>query len=166
MQFIYGESIESLGGIAVEAGKFKRKFFLDPFAVGNRLNHALIFYDFLKRNPQINCFLANTGTIGENEEQVTLRDSLAIYNDLLRNGIKFSEKPDFLGYHYPIKCDRAYLDKLTALDKFKSETLKRKIKDFLRGRQTFLKEFESRWGRIPPGIKESIRYKESSNYLS
>ncbi len=158
MQFIYGESIESSGGIAVDAGKFKREFFLDPFIVGDRLKHALIYYDLLKRNPSINCYLANTGTIGEDERKVTLRDSLAVYNDLLRNSLRFSEKPDALGYHYPTKSDRANLEKLMALDKFKPETLEKRIEDFLIGRRRYLNEFESKWGTIPSIIKESLRY--------
>ncbi|MCX7634373.1 MAG: phosphoenolpyruvate carboxykinase, partial [Syntrophales bacterium] len=66
MQFIYGESIESTGGNPEEAGKFKRVVFLDPFIAGDRREHALIFYDIIKRNG-IRCYLANTGTIGPTE---------------------------------------------------------------------------------------------------
>ena len=158
MQFIYGESIESSGGVEAEAGKFKREFFLDPFVVGNRLEHAMIFYDFLKKNEHINCYLSNTGTIGQGEIEVKLRDSLAVYNDVLRERIKFSTRSDELGYFYPIKCDRANLDKLTALDKFKPETLEKRIKDFLAGRASYLKDFEARYGAIPSNIKESLIY--------
>jgi len=59
MQFIYGESIESSGGNPEEAGKFKREFFLDPFIAGDRMEHAMIFYDIVRRN-RIPCYLANT----------------------------------------------------------------------------------------------------------
>jgi phosphoenolpyruvate carboxykinase (ATP) len=102
MQFIYGESIESSGGNPEEAGKFKRVFFLDPFMCGNKLEHAMIFYDIIKRN-RTRCYLANTGTLGQDELKVTLRQSLAAYNDLARVQLRFSFEPDFLGYYYPIK---------------------------------------------------------------
>ncbi|MDO9530365.1 MAG: phosphoenolpyruvate carboxykinase, partial [Syntrophales bacterium] len=69
MQFIYGESIESTGGDPEQAGKFKRVFFLDQFVTGDRLEHAMIFYDILKQN-NIKCYLAITGTIGEPEQKV------------------------------------------------------------------------------------------------
>jgi len=160
MQFIYGESIESSGGNPVEAGKFSRVFFLDPFVCGDRLEHAMIFYEFLRKNPQIECYLANTGTIGEGEMKVTLRDSLAAYNDLLRGQIKFSLRPDILGYHYPVQCDRANLDVLRAEPLFPDKKLlEEKIRDFLRGREGYLEEFEGGGNRIPAHIRESLRWR-------
>jgi len=160
MQFIYGESIESSGGNPEEAGKFKRVFFLDPFIAGDRLEHAMIFYEIIKKN-RIKCYLANTGTIGAEETKVTLRDSLAAYNDLLRMQLRFSFEPDPLGYHYPIKSDRANLDLMVAYKLFPDkEIYRKKVKDFLRGRQEYLEEFEARWGKIPEPIRESLPYRE------
>jgi phosphoenolpyruvate carboxykinase (ATP) len=167
MQFIYGESIESTGGNPEEAGKFKRVFFLDPFIAGDRLEHAMIFYDIIKKN-RIRCYLANTGTIGEREDKVTLRQSLSTYNDLLRHQLRFSSEPDFLGYHYPIRCDRASLDTMNAFYLFKDKNLlKKKVVDFLKGREIFLREFEGKYGKIPSQIRESLpyRYKEKEMEL-
>ncbi len=164
MQFIYGESIESSGGNPEEAGKFKRVFFLDPFVSGNRLEHAMIFYDIIKRN-RIKCYLSNTGTIGQNDRDVSLRQSLAIYNDLTRIELRFSSDPDLLGYHFPIKCDRANLELARAHFLFPDkEILVKKLKDFLRGRREYLEEFEARYGEIPEYIKESLPYREDQVY--
>jgi len=158
MQFIYGESIESSGGNPEEAGRFKREFFLDPFMAGDRLEHAMIFYDIVKRN-KIQCYLANTGTIGLKEEKVTLRQSLAAYNDLVRMQLRFSLEADHLGYHYPIKCDRANLDLMTAYRLFDDPViLEKRLQDFYRGRREYLEEFERRYGRIPEPIRESLPY--------
>jgi phosphoenolpyruvate carboxykinase (ATP) len=158
MQFIYGESIESTGGNPEEAGNFKRVFFLDPFVVGNRLEHALLFYDIIKKN-RIKCYLANTGTIGENETKVTLRQSLASYNDLLRTQLKFGSEPDHLCYRCPIKSDRANMDLIKAYSMFSDkELLKKKVADFLRGRKAYLEEFEATWGQIPENIRNSLPY--------
>lgn len=159
MQFIYGESIESTGGNPEEAGKFKRVFFLDPFVVGNRLEHSLIFYDIVKRN-RIKCYLANTGSIGFNEQKVSLRQSLSSYNDLLRKQLRFSFEPDMLGYHFPIKCDRANLDLMNAGALFEDkEIYKKKLINFFKGREQFLEEFEGKYGRIPENIRESLPYR-------
>lgn len=159
MQFIYGESIESTGGNPEEAGKFKREIFLDPFLAGNRLEHALLFYEIVKKNRCL-CFLANTGTIGQEEKKVTLKQSLATYNDLLRHQLRFSHEPDDLGLHYPIRSDRADLDYLVAHRLYADgELLKKKIVDFLKGRERFLEEFESKYGKIPPHIRESLPYR-------
>jgi len=159
MQFIYGESIESTGGNPDEAGSFKRVFFLDPFITGDRLDHALRFYEIIKKN-RIKCYLANTGTLGEDEEKVTLRQSLASYSDILRVQLRFGPAPDHLGYHYPIKSDRANMDGMVSYPKFKNkDLLKRKVNDFLKGRHIFLKEFEARWGTIPDCLRESLPYR-------
>jgi phosphoenolpyruvate carboxykinase (ATP) len=164
MQFIYGESIESSGGNPEEAGKFKRVFFLDPFVCGNLLEHAMIFYEIIKKN-RIKCFLSNTGSIGADNINVTLRQSLATYNDLCRGDLRFSSEPDLLGYHYPIKCDRADLSLTNAHYLFPDkELLRKKIKNFLKGRTEYLENFESKFGEIPENIRESLPYREDQLY--
>lgn len=161
MQFIYGESTETTGGNPEEAGRFKRVFFLDPFVAGNRLEHAMIFYDIIKRN-NVKCYLANTGTVGDPETKVTLRQSLAAYNDLVRFQLRFSFEPDYLGYHFPIKCDRANLDLMAAHHLFRDKgRLEKKLTDFFRGRQQFLEDFEGKYGKIPENIRESLPYRYS-----
>ncbi|HOK06150.1 MAG TPA: phosphoenolpyruvate carboxykinase [Syntrophales bacterium] len=158
MQFIYGESIESTGGNPEEAGAFKRVFFLDPFIAGDRLEHAMIFYDIVRKNG-IRCFLANTGTIGPREEKVSLRQSLSAYNDLVRRQLRFSYEPDYLGYRYPIQCDRANLDLMNAQRLFADrDQAKRWVEEFLRGRRRFLEAFEGTYGPIPGNIRESLPY--------
>ena len=159
MQFIYGESIESTGGNPEEAGVFKREFFLDPFIAGDLLEHAMLFYDIIKRN-RIKCYLANTGTIGEYDRKVTLRQSLAAYNDLLRFQMRFSLEPDIIGNRYPIRCDRANLDLIVAERLFSDKALlEKKVIDFFRGRQQYLETFEGKYGRVPDNIRESLPYK-------
>jgi len=165
MQFIYGESIESSGGNPEEAGKFKREFFLDPFIAGDRLEHAMIFYDIVKRT-KIPCYLANTGTIGPHDEKVTLRQSLAAYNDLVRKQLRFSVEADCLGYHYPIRCDRANLDQMQAFRLFADRNLmQRRVADFLKGRRQYLEAFETQYGPIPEPIRESLPYRETGHVL-
>jgi len=159
MQFIYGESIESTGGDPEQAGKFKRVFFLDPFLAGDRLEHAMIFYEIIRKN-RIKCYQANTGHMGEKEMKVALRQSLAAYNDLLRVQLRFGSEPDHLGYHFPIKTDRANMDLMNTYPMFPDkERLKQKVAGFLKGRQEYLEQFEARWGRIPDNIRESLSYR-------
>jgi phosphoenolpyruvate carboxykinase (ATP) len=163
MLFIYGESIESSGGNPEEAGKFKREFFLDPFVAGDRLEHAMIFHDIIRQN-RIPCYLANTGTIGPLDEKVTLRQSLAAYNDLVRKQLRFSVEPDCLGHHYPIKCDRANLDQMRARRLFTDRNLmKKRVADFLSERRQYLEAFEGKYGRLPAPIRESLPYRETGN---
>ncbi len=156
MQLIYGETVESSGGDPEKAGQFHREFFLDPFAAGDRMEHAMIFYDVVKRN-NIRCYLANTGTIGQDETDVHLRQSLSAYNDVLRNLMIFSAEPDHLGIHYPVRCDRANLDLLRAAPLYPDKhILEMQMQDFLQGRSKYLEKFESEYGQIPAKIRESI----------
>ena len=166
MQFIYGESIESTGGNPEEAGKFKREFFLDPFIAGDRMEHAMIFYDIVRRN-RIPCYLANTGTIGQHDQKVTLRQSLATYNDLVRKQLRFSVEGDWLGHYYPIQCDRANLDLMRACRLFDDRNLaEKRVADFLRGRSQYLEAFEAKYGRIPDTIRESLPYREAGHAVA
>ncbi len=163
MLFIYGESIESSGGNPEEAGKFKREFFLDPFVAGDRLEHAMIFHDIIRKT-KVPCYLANTGTIGPMDEKVTLRQSLATYNDLVRRQLRFSVETDCLGHYYPIKCDRANLDLMRSHTLFTDRNLlKKRVADFLDGRRQYLEAFEAKYGRIPEPIRESLPYRETDN---
>jgi phosphoenolpyruvate carboxykinase (ATP) len=163
MLFIYGESIESSGGNPEEAGKFKREFFLDPFVTGDRLEHAMIFHDIVRRNG-IPCYLANTGTIGPFDEKVTLRQSLAAYGDLIRKQLCFSVETDCLGHYYPTQCDRANLDLMRAHMLFTDRNLmEKRVADFLHGRMQYLETFEAKYGRIPEPIRESLPYREAGN---
>jgi len=163
MLFIYGESIESSGGNPEEAGKFKREFFLDPFVTGDRLEHAMIFHDIVRRNG-IPCYLANTGTIGPFDEKVTLRQSLAAYSDLIRKQLRFSVETDCLGHYYPTQCDRANLDLMRAHTLFTDRNLmEKRVADFLHGRMQYLEAFEAKYGRIPEPIRESLPYREAGN---
>ncbi|MBA4396056.1 MAG: hypothetical protein C0394_01505 [Syntrophus sp. (in: bacteria)] len=166
MLFIYGESIESSGGNPEEAGRFKREFFLDPFVAGDRLEHALIFHEIVKRN-RIPCYLANTGTIGPFDEKVPLGQSLATYNDLARRQLRFSVDTDSLGHYYPIACDRANLDLMRAHALFTDgNLLKKRVADFLDGRRQYLDIFEAKYGRIPGPIRESLPYRDTGNAVS
>ena len=166
MQFIYGESIESSGGNPEEAGKFMREFFLDPFIAGDRMEHAMIFYDIVRRN-RIPCYLANTGTIGQHDQKVTLRQSLATYNDLVRKQLRFSVEGDWLGHYYPIQCDRANLDLMRACRLFDDRNLaEKRVADFLRGRAQYLEAFEAKYGRIPDTIRESLPYREAGHAVA
>jgi len=156
MQLIYGETVESSGGDPEKAGQFHREFFLDPFVAGDRMEHAMIFYDVVKRN-NIRCYLANTGTVGQDETDVHLRQSLSAYNDVLRNLMIFSAEPDHLGIHYPVRSDRANLDLLRAAPLYPDKhILEMQMQDFLQGRSKYLEKFESEYGQIPAKMRESI----------
>ena len=82
--------MESSAGDPTQAGKIKNEFFYDPFLAGDRAEHANLFYDILKSNAHINCYLLNTGWVGEGERyrDINLADTMGILDSVLRGGLE------------------------------------------------------------------------------
>jgi len=87
---IVGMAMESSAGDPTQAGKIKSEFFYDPFVAGDRAEHANRFYGILKRLPHLSYYLLNTGGVGEGERyrDITVSDTLAIFDSLLRGGLE------------------------------------------------------------------------------
>ena len=62
--FMLGESIITSAADPTKAGLSVREVGTNPFIVGPKGEEGNIFYDILKRNPHIQCFLLNTGGFG------------------------------------------------------------------------------------------------------
>jgi phosphoenolpyruvate carboxykinase (ATP) len=87
---VLGQSMESSAGDPTQAGKIKYEFFYDPFIAGNCSEHANLFYDILKNNSHVNCYLLNTGWVGEGEHfrDINLADTMGILDSVLRGGLE------------------------------------------------------------------------------
>jgi len=87
---VLGQSMESSAGDPTQAGMIKNEFFYDPFIAGNCTDHANLFYDILKENSHINCYLLNTGWVGEGEHfrDINLSDTMGILDSVLRGGLE------------------------------------------------------------------------------
>ncbi len=100
---ILGQSMESSAGDPTRAGQLKNEFFYDPFIAGDKSAHANLFYDVLKANPHIKCFLINTGGVGEGDgyHDISLRDTMGILDSLLRGGLEDWEESAGTGLMVP-----------------------------------------------------------------
>jgi phosphoenolpyruvate carboxykinase (ATP) len=86
---ILGQAMESSAGDPTKAGKIRTEFFYDPFMAGDKAAHANLFYEILKGQPQMQCYLLNTGGIGEGQQftKIQLGHTLAILDSLVRGEI-------------------------------------------------------------------------------
>jgi len=88
---VLGQSMESSAGNPELAGKIVNEFFYDPFIAGDRAEHANLFYDIIKSN-SINCYLLNTGHLGDSRlgtyRNITLDITLGILDSVLRGGLE------------------------------------------------------------------------------
>lgn len=88
---ILGQAMESSAGDPTQAGKIRSEFFYDPFMAGDKTEHVNIFYEILRGLPyQINCYLVNTGGVGEGEhyKDITVNHTLWILDSLFRGGLE------------------------------------------------------------------------------
>lgn len=100
---VLGQSMESSAGDPTQAGKIKNVFFYDPFLAGDRVEHAHLFHEILKWNPHINCYLLNTGSVGEGEHarKITLNDTVNILETIVRGGLQDWEISEATGLMVP-----------------------------------------------------------------
>jgi len=100
---VLGQSMESSAGDPTQAGKIKNVFFYDPFMAGDRVAHAHLFHDILKWNPHIDCYLLNTGGVGEGEHyrKIALKDTVNILESILRGGLEDWETCEATGLMVP-----------------------------------------------------------------
>jgi len=87
---VLGQSMESSAGDPTQAGKIKNEFFYDPFIAGDRAEHANLFYEILGANGHIDCYLLNTGFVGEgySYRDISLSDTIGILDSVLRGGLE------------------------------------------------------------------------------
>ena len=138
---ILGQSMESSAGDPTQAGKIRNVFFYDPFVSGDRVDHANRFYEIIRNLPHINCYLINTGGIGEGRHynEITIKHTMGIFDSLLRGGLTNWEKSP-TGLIVPTairKVDKLYMhperlytkqefkEKQAQLEKIRYETIKK-----------------------------------------
>lgn len=103
--FMLGESIETSAGDPTKAGQSKREVGTNPFIVGPESYEGNRFFAILRANPDIECFLLNTGSVGANNgsegEKITIKVSTEIMKQIAKGGITWQTDPDW-GYQVPV----------------------------------------------------------------
>ena len=92
-----------LGAVELPEAEAKSVFFFDPFMAGDRVEHAHLFQEILKWNPHINCYLLNTGGVGQggHHRKIALCDTLNILESILRGGLEDWETCEATGLMVP-----------------------------------------------------------------
>jgi len=94
--FMLGESVESSAGDPTKAGQSVRIVGTNPFIMGKPGTEGNMLFEFLKKNTGIECFILNTGFVGEGEkaEKVRVRDSVGFIVSATRKQIDWVFDPD------------------------------------------------------------------------
>lgn len=117
--FMLGESIETAAGDPAREGQPVHSVGTNPFIVGAPGAEGNLFLEILRRNPNVQVFLLNTGRIGGRGVDRSLRqtptgeilgaklgvlDSTEIIKQLARGGIQWERDPDW-GYEVAVAVE-------------------------------------------------------------
>ncbi len=104
--FMLGESVRTSADSADAQNEPIRVVGTNPFITGPKHEEGNMFLDILRKNPNIECFLLNTGFIGDGPDaiKVDLETTCAIIRDIAREGITWVEDPR-LGVKIPAAVD-------------------------------------------------------------
>jgi len=104
--FMLGESVWSSATVVGTPGKPKRVVGTNPFIMGPPEEEGNRFHDILFENPDIECYILNTGSVGATDEfkgeKITVRDSVTMLKEAARGAIEWKKDPDW-GYEVPVK---------------------------------------------------------------
>jgi phosphoenolpyruvate carboxykinase (ATP) len=87
--FMLGESIKTSAADPNARGEPVRVVGTNPFIVGPKGREGELFRDILEDNPELHCYIVNTGAIGEGDraEKIGLLDTVAILRAVARDQI-------------------------------------------------------------------------------
>ena len=144
MFFMLGESIETSAGDPTKAGQAKREVGTNPFIVGSEAEEGNRFLEILQNNPQMECFLLNTGSIGMKDgshgEKVTIPATTEIMKSIAKSTITWEHDEDW-GYEVPVHVPGVDIEKYDPR-KYYGDDEYRKLTDKLKAeRKQWLAQF-------------------------
>ena len=152
--FMLGESIETSAGDPTQAGKALRVVGTNPFIIGEEEEEGNIFLSILRNNPDIQCFILNTGMVGgaERGQKITHRDSLKILEMIARDKIVW-QKDEFWGYEVPVEMPGVDLNRFDLGTYYSEEQIKDLSDELKSERLEWLSQFRGLDQHIINAIK-------------
>jgi len=142
--FMLGESVETSAGDPTEAGKSLRVVGTNPFIVGSHTDEGNMFLDILRQNPDIQCFILNTGHVGgiDRGQKITVRDSVRIMEMIAKDRISW-RRDDFWGYDVPSQIPGVELDRFEPRNYYSDEQIDQLSYELKRERLDWLSQFSA-----------------------
>ncbi len=140
--FMLGESVETSAGDPTQAGKSLRVVGTNPFIVGEEEEEGNIFLSLLRNNPDIQCFILNTGKVGGTDRgrKITVKDSVRILEMIARDKIVW-KKDEFWGYEVPVQIPGLKLSQFDLSNYYPEEQIRELSEDLNRERLEWLSQF-------------------------
>jgi phosphoenolpyruvate carboxykinase (ATP) len=152
--FMLGESIGSSAS-DVDPGKSRRVVGTNPFIIGPKDEEGNRFYDILKANPHMECYLLNTGKVGENGkdpgEKISVRDSATIIREIARGTVKW-RKSEHWGYGILDSCPGVDVSKFHPNEHYSEERFDELVEELRKERRKWLVGFPN----LYPEVRNAI----------
>ncbi len=142
--FMLGESIKTSAADPNAKGEPVRVVGTNPFIVGPEGEEGGIFYELLESNPEIECFILNTGHVGEGDHKLDIRllETVAILRAIAREAVEW-ETDEATGLQVPSDIDGVDLRKFRVADAYDASELRAKLEDQRDARREWLDRFPS-----------------------
>jgi phosphoenolpyruvate carboxykinase (ATP) len=150
--FMLGESIETSAGDPTQAGKSLRVVGTNPFIVGPEFEEGNRILNILKKNPNMECFVLNTGRVGGPEgEKITVVDSAEIIKQIVKGGVEWRLDPDW-GYEVPSRMDGVDMSRFDPTRFYSLKAYKDRVEQLRNERKEWLERFP----KLNPEITAAI----------
>ncbi|MGI6144003.1 MAG: phosphoenolpyruvate carboxykinase (ATP) [bacterium] len=149
--FMLGESIETSAGDPTRAGQSKREVGTNPFLIGPEAEEGNRFLEILQDNPDMECYLVNTGSVGaragNSGEKITIPATTGIMKALAKGGIRWEKDPDW-GYQVAVGVPGVDMDKYAPRQYYEPAEYEALVEKLRQERRQWLAQF--------PGLKPEI----------
>lgn len=149
--FMLGESIETSAGDPSRAGQSKREVGTNPFIVGPEELEGNRLLEILRANPDMECCLLNTGSVGAGPdfagEKITIAASTNILKEIARGTITWQTDPDW-GYQVPVRVPGLDLSRFTPAACYSPATYRELVENLRAERRQWLAKY--------PGLQPEI----------
>ncbi len=137
--FMLGESVETSAGDPSSIGQARREVGTNPFIIGPEAEEGNRFLRFLRINPSIDCYLLNTGAVGDTVK-ISVQDSANILEQIARGTIRWVIDDDW-GYEVPVGIRGMDLDAIRPQNYYEPADYSRRVNALRRERRDWLSAF-------------------------
>jgi phosphoenolpyruvate carboxykinase (ATP) len=137
--FMLGESIQTSAGDPSKAGEAIRVVGTNPFIIGpegqegNRLRELVADLD-------VECFVLNTGHIGNGAKDIGVRESVTILREIARGSVEWTDDPD-IGLTIPSSVPGLNIEEYSVADHV--ENYEQQLANLRAERREYLSQFET-----------------------
>ncbi len=149
--FMLGESIETSAGDPSKAGQSKREVGTNPFIMGPEAEEGNRLLKILKANPDMQCYILNTGAVGaqpgRQDKKITIGISTEIMKEIARDTIQWAKDPDW-GYLIPVEIPGVDIQAFLPKTYYDEQTYNRLVNQLREERRSWLNKYQ--------GLQEEI----------